>query len=166
MQSVNHWTSREIPEVSLLVLPSTLILSFTEILLVLLTFGKTETTIIYWTCAFGHKGPSWECGTPHGKWDYLARIHWWLRWLRVCLQWGRPEFHPWVGKIPWRKKEMASPSSNLAWKSPRPEEPGRLQSMDSDTTEWLHFHFSSGRAGGWSGLFNTNAPTPSIASQI
>ena len=28
---------------------------------------------------------------------------WWLRWLSVCLQWGRPGFNPWVGKI-WRKK--------------------------------------------------------------
>ena len=37
---------------------------------------------------------------------------------------------------------------------------------ESDTTERLHFHFSSGRAGMRSGLFNTNAPTPSTASQI
>ena len=80
VQLVNHWTSSEIPKVSLLVLPSTLILSFTEILLILLIFRKIEKTVIYWTCAFGHKGPSWECGTPHGNWDYLARIPWWLRW--------------------------------------------------------------------------------------
>ena len=36
-------------------------------------------------------------------------------------------------------------SSTLAWKIPRTEEPGRLQSMGSlelDTTERLHFHFS------------------------
>ena len=25
------------------------------------------------------------------------------RW-RMCLQFGRPEFNPWVGKIPWRRK--------------------------------------------------------------
>ena len=25
---------------------------------------------------------------------------WWLRWLRSCLQWGRPGFDPWVRKIP------------------------------------------------------------------
>ena len=40
---------------------------------------------------------------------------------------------------------MAPHSSTLAWKIPRMEEPGRLQSMGSlrvDTTEWLHFHFS------------------------
>ena len=40
---------------------------------------------------------------------------------------------------------MASHSSTLAWKIPWTEEPGRLQSMgslESDTTEQLHFHFS------------------------
>ena len=38
---------------------------------------------------------------------------------------------------------MAPHSSTLAWKIPRTEEPGRLQSMgSSDMTERLHFHFS------------------------
>ena len=40
---------------------------------------------------------------------------------------------------------MAHHSSTLAWKIPWMEEPGRLQSMgslESDTTEQLHFHFS------------------------
>ena len=40
---------------------------------------------------------------------------------------------------------MAPHSSILAWKIPRKEEPGRLQSRgrtESDTTERLHFHFS------------------------
>ena len=39
---------------------------------------------------------------------------------------------------------MAPHSSTLAWKIPGTEEPGRLQSMgslESDTTERLHFHF-------------------------
>ena len=42
------------------------------------------------------------------------------------------------------EKEMATQSSILAWKIPWTEEPGQLQSMghkESDTTEWLHFHF-------------------------
>ena len=41
------------------------------------------------------------------------------------------------------EKEMATHSSILAWKIPWMEEPGRLQSMgsQSDTTEQLHFHF-------------------------
>ena len=40
---------------------------------------------------------------------------------------------------------MAPHSSTLAWKIPWTEEPGRLQrvgSLESDTTEQLHFHFS------------------------
>ena len=40
---------------------------------------------------------------------------------------------------------MAPHSSTLAWKIPWTEEPGRLQSMgslESDTTERLHFQFS------------------------
>ena len=40
---------------------------------------------------------------------------------------------------------MAPHSSTFAWKIPWTEEPGRLQSvgsLESDTSEWLHFHFS------------------------
>ena len=43
------------------------------------------------------------------------------------------------------EKAMAPHSSTLAWKIPRTEEPGGRQSMgslESDTTEQLHFHFS------------------------
>ena len=42
------------------------------------------------------------------------------------------------------EKALAPHSSTLAWKIPWTEEPGRLQSMgslESDTTERLHFHF-------------------------
>ena len=45
---------------------------------------------------------------------------------------------------------MAPHSSTLAWNIPWTEEPGRLQSMgslESDTTERLHFHFSLSRTG-------------------
>ena len=44
-----------------------------------------------------------------------------------------------------REKAVATHSSTLAWKIPWTEEPGRLQSMgslESDTTERLHFQFS------------------------
>ena len=37
---------------------------------------------------------------------------------------------------------MAPHSSALAWKIPWTEEPGRLLSIESDTTEQLPFHFS------------------------
>ena len=29
----------------------------------------------------------------------------------ICLQFGRPGFYPWVGKIPWRKKWQPTPVS-------------------------------------------------------
>ena len=44
------------------------------------------------------------------------------------------------------EKEMATHSSILAWRIPRTEEPGGLQSTDRkelDTTERLHFHYIS-----------------------
>ena len=53
----------------------------------------------------------------------------------------------WVQSLDWEdllEKEMATHFSSLAWKIPWMEEPGRLQSMGSqspDTTERLHFHF-------------------------
>ena len=46
---------------------------------------------------------------------------------------------------------MAPHSSTFAWKIPWMEEPGRLQSMgslESDTTERLHFDFSLSCTGG------------------
>ena len=56
---------------------------------------------------------------------------WWLRWLRICLQCRRLRLDPWVGKIPWRRKGMATHSSILAWRISRTGEPGGLQSMAS-----------------------------------
>ena len=47
--------------------------------------------------------------------------------------------------LPPTEKAMAPHFSTLARKIPWTEEPGGLQSMgllESDTTEWLHFHFS------------------------
>ena len=49
---------------------------------------------------------------------------------------------------------MAPHSSTFAWKNPRTEEPGRLQSMgslESDMTERLHFHFPLSCTGGGNG---------------
>ena len=75
-----------------------------------------------------------------------------------CSSRGRPcplsPFSPqWVRLIIYEspchhlEKAMAPHSSTLAWKIPWTEEPGRLQSMGSDTTERLHFHFSLSRIG-------------------
>ena len=34
----------------------------------------------------------------------VVRLPWWLSWLRICLQCGRPGFHSWVRKICWRRE--------------------------------------------------------------
>ena len=34
---------------------------------------------------------------------------WWFRWLRICLQYRRPRFKPWVRKILWRRKWQPNP---------------------------------------------------------
>ena len=53
----------------------------------------------------------------------------------------------WVRFLGWKdplEKEVITHSSILAWRIPWTEESGGLQSMglqESDTTEWLHFHF-------------------------
>ena len=49
---------------------------------------------------------------------------------KICLQYGRPGFDPWVRKIPW-SKEMATHSSILARRILWTEEPGGLQFMES-----------------------------------
>ena len=73
------------------------------------------------------------------------RLPWWLRWLSVCLQCGRPRFDPWVGKIHWRRKWQSTPvllprkshgQSSLVGYS-------TWGHKELDTTEWLHFHFQA-----------------------
>ena len=49
-----------------------------------------------------------------------------------CRRRKRHRFNPWVRKIPWRRV-MATYSSILAWRIPRTEEPGGLQSMVSQS---------------------------------
>ena len=38
-----------------------------------------------------------------------GRLPWWLRWQRICLQWGGPGFDPWVGKILRGRKWQPTP---------------------------------------------------------
>ena len=63
----------------------------------------------------------------------------------ICLEWGRPRFDPWVGKIPWRRKQQTTPVL-LPGKSH-----GRRSLVayspwgckESAMTERIHFHFQS-----------------------
>ena len=59
-----------------------------------------------------------------------------------CRRCKRRGFHPWVTKIPWRRKWQPTPAF-LPGKPPWTEEPGELHSpwghKESDTTESLYF---------------------------
>ena len=63
----------------------------------------------------------------------------------ICLQCWRPEFHPWVGKLPWRRAWQPTPIF-LPGESPRTEEPGGLQSMGSQRVrpDWTAKHSTEG----------------------
>ena len=54
---------------------------------------------------------------------------------RRCKRHG---FHPWAGKIPWRRN--TGNSSILVWEIPWTKEPGRLQSLGSQRVQhnWAH----------------------------
>ena len=66
------------------------------------------------------------------------------QWIRLLLQCRRCGFDPWVGKTPL-EKEMATHSSILAWRIPWTEEPGGLQSMESQETDvTYHDHLTDG----------------------
>ena len=74
---------------------------------------------------------------------HSARLLWWLRGSSICLRCRRPEFDPWVRKIPWRRTWQPTPvllpgeshgRRSLVGYSPRGHK-------ESDTTERLHFHF-------------------------
>ena len=88
-------------------------------------------------------------------WGYYAwRTPLWLRWLRICLQWRRPGFDPWIRKIPRRREWLPTPvfltgishgQRSLVGYSPW----GR---KESDTTEQLththtHTHMLHGQTG-------------------
>ena len=61
---------------------------------------------IEWPCKQG------DCSQPQRRVlqpSLQSRASWWLRWLRICPQCGRPEFDPWVGKISWSRKWQPPP---------------------------------------------------------
>ena len=80
--------------------------------------------------------PDW---TSSERWKYLT-LHQLRQWS-VCLQCGRPGFHPWVRKVSWRRKWQPTPvfshgkshgQRSLVGYSPWDRE-------ESDATERLHF---------------------------
>ena len=59
-----------------------------------------------------------------------------------CRRCKRHRLHPWVRKMPWRRTWQPTPVSILAWRIPRTEEPGGLQSMGSQRVrhDWATKH--------------------------
>ena len=92
-------------------------------------------------------------------WHHTGNIIWsWLSFLQGTILRKHKEIS-WAAKIIRCINTVARGvlgqilSSTLAWKLPWTE-PGGLQSMgslESDTTEWLHFHFSLSCIGGGNG---------------
>ena len=67
--------------------------------------------------------------------NFRVMSHLYFGSMNICL----------VPVLNFSEKAMAPHSSTFAWEIPWMEEAGRLQSMgslESDTTERLHFHFS------------------------
>ena len=67
----------------------------------------------------------WRDGCPGGE-----RIH---------LQWGRSEFNPWFGKIPWRRAWQSTPVFLLGESHEQRSLVG-YSPKESDTTEQLSMH--------------------------
>ena len=85
-------------------------------------------------CNAGDPGSIPGLERPHGEGiathSGIPGLPWWLRQERIHLQYGRPWFDPWVGKIPLRRA-WQSTSVFLPGESPWTEKTGGLQSMRS-----------------------------------
>ena len=73
----------------------------------ILTLMKSNLPFFFMVCDFGvnfrNLLPSLRSHT------ICPMLPWWLRQWSVCLQCRRPEFNPWVRKIPWRRKWQPTP---------------------------------------------------------
>ena len=85
-----------------------------------------------------------------------------LRQSRICLQCGRPRFHPWVGKLPWRREWQPTPvflpGESHGQRSLVGYSHGAAKSQTQLSDKHLHFHFSRkwrGKPCSWVGNFNT-----------
>ena len=62
----------------------------------------------------------------------ILGLPWWLKRQRICLQYWRPEFDPWDGKIPWRRAWQLAPVF-LPGETTQTEMVGGLQSIRSQS---------------------------------
>ena len=60
---------------------------------------KKKTALTIWTFVFFNEGDA----------KTFLGFPWWLRQLRICLEFRRPSFSPWLGKVPWKIKWLQTP---------------------------------------------------------
>ena len=72
--------------------------------------AKEETPVLF----LGQEDPLEKGEATHSS---ILGLPWWLSWLRIQLQCGRPGCDPWVGEDPLEKGK-ATHSSILAWRLP------------------------------------------------
>ena len=72
--------------------------------------AKEETPVLF----LGQEDPLEKGEATHSS---ILGLPWWLSWLRIHLQCGRPGCDPWVGEDPLEKGK-ATHSSILAWRIP------------------------------------------------
>ena len=98
----------------------------------------THSSILAWRIPWTE-----EPGGPQSMGSQRVRRDWGTI-KSICLQFGRPRFNPWVGKISWRRKWQPTPvflpGESHGQGSPAGYSPWDPQ--ESDTTEQFHFHFS------------------------
>ena len=64
----------------------------------------------------------------------ILGLPWWISWLRIRLQGGRPGFNPWIGKIPCRREQLPIP---VFW----PGEFHAVHGVAKSQTRLGNFHF-------------------------
>ena len=69
-----------------------------------------------------------------GLWSFWASLVAQLQ--RIRLQWGRPGFDPWVGKVPWRRGRLPTPVFIVAWRIP-----WTVHGVAKSRTRLSGFHF-------------------------
>ena len=90
------------------------------------------------TCNAGDPGSISGLGRPLEKgqatYSNILGLPLWLSWSRICLQYGRRGFDPWVGKISWRSERVAT---SVFWPGEFHELYSPWDHKESDTTEQL-----------------------------
>ena len=85
-----------------------------RILRVLVKYEHNLQSILMWQlCSCRFTFASYSCSeipTLNLTASFQVTLNpWWLRWQRICQQYWRPGFDPWVGKIPWKREWQPTP---------------------------------------------------------